>query len=212
MSRSTTIPVLASVLLALALPAPWARATQMILQSVEQLTYRADAVVHAVPSGAPPSSRWSQPDGKGVIVTTTRFRAIEGLAGPLSPGQEFEIDHLGGTVGELSLMVPGMPVFRAGEEVVLFARQNPDGRYHVLDLSMGKFEVVPGGAGGGRRLTRRDLQEVDLVGESSEVPRTLGALRGSVLRFADRKARLLRAGRPLPEMGSALDAIEGEDR
>ncbi len=189
--------------LALAITAPAARATQIILQTVEQMTYRADAVVRAVPTGERPVSRWTNPDGTGLIVTTTRFRVIESITGGLAVGQVFTVEHLGGTIGDISMMVPGMMVFRPDEEVVLFAKRDGD-RYHVLDLSMGKFEVG-GAANGSRLLTRRDLEDVQVVGESPVAPKTLLALKTSVGRAALRKADLLRTGRPVPDAVSPGD-------
>jgi len=190
--------ILAPIFVAALLSASTVRATQIILQTVEQMTYRADAVVRAVPTGERPISRWTNPNGTGLIVTTTKFRVLESISGGLAAGQIFTVEHLGGTIGDISMMVPGMMVFRPGEEVVLFTKRGDGGLYHVLDLSMGKFEVG-GSANGSRLLTRRDLEDVQVVGETPVSPKTLLALKTSVGRAALRKADLLKAGRPMPD-------------
>jgi hypothetical protein len=192
---------------AVAVAAPPATATQMVLQSLEQMTYRADAVVRAVPTGERPVSRWTNPDGTGLIVTTTTLRVIESYSGSVRAGQTLTVEHLGGIVGDTYLMVPGMVQFRPDEEVVLFAQRSPAGTFHVLDLSMGKFEVGRD-ADGSRLLGRRDLQNVEMVGDTPESPRLLSTLRDRVGRAAVRKAQLLRQGRALPEPSGARDDEE----
>ena len=64
----------------------------------------------------------------------------------------------GGTYQGKTTVVPGMPTFRQDERVLLFLRRNPrTGKYNVVGLSQGKFEIrkeegtgreylVPGGA------------------------------------------------------------------
>ena len=207
MSWKRCVVVLALFALSISLTPGPARATQLLLQTVEQMTYRADAVVRAVPAGEAPSVHWTNPDGTGLIVTTTRFRVLETLSGDVGAGTEIAVEHLGGKVGDMSMMVPGMAVFVPGEEVVLFARRGTAGQFHVLDLSMGKFEIARG-TDGNQRLTRRDLQGAEVVGETPESPATLATLRATVGRVASRKLSLLRAGRPLPTLGSARDAID----
>lgn len=200
-------------LIAAALAPGGAGATQIILQSIEQMTYRSDAVVRAVPVATAPVSRWSNPDGTGLIVTATPFRVVESMLGDAMLGKQVTVEHLGGAVGEISMAVPGMPVFRPGEEVVLFMRRGDDGAYRVLDLSMGKFEVVFAGDGS-RVLTRRDLADAEVVGATPSFPRTLDLMRASVARASASKTELLRSGKPLPDMGAdaGRDAVRKGDR
>lgn len=56
---------------------------------------------------------------------------------------EVEIAVPGGTVGEFTQLVQGMPAFREGEKVVVFLEKpSPSPLYRVVGLSQGKFSVA----------------------------------------------------------------------
>jgi hypothetical protein len=72
--------------------------------------------------------------------TRTRFHPTEVLKGRLDDDL-FELFLPGGTVGETSWVVPGMPRFEPGSRVLLFLA--PAGRGYVLtELALSKFEVL----------------------------------------------------------------------
>jgi hypothetical protein len=96
----------------------------------------------------------------------TRFRPIEVLKGRLDDDL-FELFLPGGTVGETTWSIPGMPRFRAGGRVVLFLSSLGDRRYALTELALSKFDVLvdasgrrfaarPTLAAGGSRVVTRD--------------------------------------------------------
>ncbi len=56
--------------------------------------------------------------------------------------RQIELVHPGGSYQGRTTVAPGMPVFRQNERVLLFLRRNPKtGRYNIVGLSQGKFEI-----------------------------------------------------------------------
>jgi len=74
--------------------------------------------------------------------TVTRFELLRQVSGP-GPGNRFEVAEPGGTVGEVTAIVPGAPVYRAGTTYLLFLDRAPDGRWRSQVLSYGLLEEVP---------------------------------------------------------------------
>src|SRR5688500_1183326 len=60
-------------------------------------------------------SRWDERE----IYTYTTIQVTDGLKGARK-GQSIVLRQLGGQVGDIASIVPGMPAFKAGEEAVLF--------------------------------------------------------------------------------------------
>lgn len=56
------------------------------------------------------------------------------------------LKHRGGTVGDFTQVIPGMPRFLPGQRVLLFLRQDPEGEpdmYAVFGMVQGFFLVLP---------------------------------------------------------------------
>jgi hypothetical protein len=83
------------------------------------------------------SSRWNE--AHTLIVTDVRVDVLATAKG--DPGATVTLTQPGGRVGKLRVDVPGASPFRAGQEVVLFLREGPDGRLQVPGLSRGRFDV-----------------------------------------------------------------------
>lgn len=132
-----------------------ARASSMVLQSLDELSTKSDAVVRVTTLST--HAEWHQ----RVIVTIAHMRITDALLGSLVPGQEIDVATLGGTLDGLELRVPGAPHFATGEEDVLFLGTGTLADWQVTDLAQGKFEVVRDQAGR-ESLTRRDLEGEDL--------------------------------------------------
>jgi len=93
-------------------------------------------------------SRWDE--GKKEIYTYITLRVSEPIKGAKSesptkgPKNEttITIRQLGGTVDNISSIVPGMPSFKNGEEVVVFLSANDAAGYPlVMGLQQGKYSV-----------------------------------------------------------------------
>ena len=92
-----------------------ASATTLERMSVAKMTLAAQLVVRA--QCVANSARW---DG-GEIWTFTSFAVVDSWKGaPSGAAQQLTVRLLGGTVGNLSSTVSGVPRFRPGEEVILF--------------------------------------------------------------------------------------------
>ena len=95
------------------------------------------------------TARWE--DGKKEIYTYITLRVLDPVKGMSrkadngkSPKTEetITIRQLGGTVDNISSIVPGMPAFRRGEEVVVFlSAKNALGYPSVVGLQQGKYTV-----------------------------------------------------------------------
>ncbi len=75
----------------------------------------------------------------GRVYTTITFRTDDTLKG--QPGKEFSIRQAGGTDGDISTHVPGMPHFAPDQRVFLFVSDFDD-RAVVTGLNQGRFDVV----------------------------------------------------------------------
>jgi hypothetical protein len=50
--------------------------------------------------------------------------------------------QLGGTVGFKTTWIAGMPQFKAGDQVVVFAHDRHDGTFDIVGLNQGKYDIV----------------------------------------------------------------------
>jgi len=83
-------------------------------------------------------SRWD--NQKKLIFTDVWVRVNDVLKG--TPQTNVTVRHLGGTVGSINMAASGMPVFRNGEDVILFLKRNPETTYHVVGMAQGKYEIT----------------------------------------------------------------------
>jgi hypothetical protein len=81
------------------------------------------------------STRWQE----GEIWTLSKFRTEEAWKGSASP--EFTVRLLGGTVGNISSTVSGIPHFHAAEEVVVFLEPTKFGDYSIESWMQGTFRI-----------------------------------------------------------------------
>ena len=124
-----------ALLLALLFP-PLAGATSAIRLTPEELAKRANRVGEGEVVSV--ESEWSA-DGKRII-SRVRLRMEANWKGE---GEEVEIVVPGGTVGELTQIVQGMPAFEEGEKVVVFLEKPaPQPGFRVVGLAQGKFRVA----------------------------------------------------------------------
>jgi hypothetical protein len=75
------------------------------------------------------------------VMTRARLLADDYIKGPPDAPQELELVSVGGQVGDVATLCPGMPRFRAGEKVVVFLCPCEENAYRVLALSRGKYLV-----------------------------------------------------------------------
>jgi hypothetical protein len=113
-----------------------ASATTLERMSVAKMTQAAQLVVRA--QCLANSSGW---DG-GEIWTLTSFEVEDAWKGaPSGAAQQVIVRLLGGSVGNLSSTVSGVPRFRPGEEVVLFLQTTERGDFSVVSWVQGTFRI-----------------------------------------------------------------------
>jgi hypothetical protein len=132
--------IIPSILLALILlfTGSAARSTTLVRMSVAQMTQTAQLVVRA--RCVANSVRWDH----GEIWTFTSFTVEETWKGPFNSffNQYLTIRLLGGTIGQFTSNVSGVPRFSPSEEVVLFLEPvDPQGSYSVVSWLQGTFRV-----------------------------------------------------------------------
>src|SRR5271154_2603290 len=111
-------------------------ATTLERMSVAKMTQSAQLVVRA--QCLANSSGW---DG-GEIWTFTSFQVEDAWKGaPSGAAQQVIVRLLGGSVGNLSSTVSGVPRFRPGEEVVLFLQPTTRGDFSIVSWVQGTFRI-----------------------------------------------------------------------
>jgi hypothetical protein len=113
-----------------------ASATTLQRMSVAKMTQAAELVVRA--QCVANSTTW---DG-GEIWTFTSFAVEDSWKGaPTGAARQLTVRLLGGSVGNLSSTVSGVPRFRAGEEVILFLQSTARGDYSIVSWVQGTFRI-----------------------------------------------------------------------
>jgi hypothetical protein len=140
--------------------APVARATVMVPIPLEDMVRDASAIVHArvIRSG----SRLALEDG-GRPHTLTQLEVIEWLSG--TGGAQITIDEIGGSHPAGDLVITGTPVYRAGDEVVVFLRSTTSvegAAYRTMGMIQGQF-VVRHGVPGVNDTVVRDTSDIGLA-------------------------------------------------
>lgn len=148
--------LLASLLLSLT-PA-YAAATVMVEVPIEDMARAADAIVMG--RVVRTEVRVVIDPARGAMPhTLTEIRVAEWIAG--SGGATVVIDELGGEIQGQGLAIAGTPVYRVGEEVIVFL-ERADGRLRTYAMAQGRFEIRRGIGGVPDHVTR-DLSDVAFV-------------------------------------------------
>lgn len=137
--RSRFFPFLVSAVLALPLVVaapPEARASVSFAVAYDDMV--ADADIAAVVTPVEQKSVWEE----NRIVTYTRLKVEEGVAGQAATGAEVWVRTLGGSVGKIGQLVDGEPVFVSGKSSLVFARALRPGTFTVVARAQGQFPVL----------------------------------------------------------------------
>lgn len=163
MNRVRRTVVLAIAALAM-ITASYAAATTVEKMSLRDLAKKSDAIVLARVEDE--SARY---ESNKEIFTYITLRVLEPVKGP-KKDDVITIRQLGGTVDNIASIVPGTPVFRKGEEVVLFlTRKDAAGYPWVMGLQQGKYSVTADEQG--QKHVRNEIDGLVLVapgGKTSE--------------------------------------------
>jgi hypothetical protein len=108
-------------------------ATTLARMSLDDLVHSAGAVARL--RCVARETRWD----RGEIWTFTRFAVIESWKGSLP--SHVTIRLLGGHVGDLTSIVPGVPRFALGDEAILFLETTHAGDFSVTGWTQGTFRI-----------------------------------------------------------------------
>lgn len=120
-------------------------ATTLLRMSVEDMTAASEAVV--VGEVTDLKSSWNE--AQTTIYTMVIFKVDQCLSGTC--GDTIMIKQRGGTVGEMTLQIPGMPKFSKGQKALLFLEPDPEGVpgfYYVVGMCQGIFDIQTDGQTG----------------------------------------------------------------
>jgi hypothetical protein len=116
----------------------------------DELAVRAQRVVVGTVSSVEP--RWAERDGNRIIETVIDL-TVETELSNASAGPTVRIVQPGGQIGDVGMVVSGLPEFRAGEHVLVFLRvtgvdEQGVTEHAVVGMAQGKFAVLPRLGGG----------------------------------------------------------------
>ncbi|MBI5691620.1 MAG: hypothetical protein HZC55_16175 [Verrucomicrobia bacterium] len=136
----------------LALFLPSVRATSVIPPSFPELVQEADAILRGRVTDIQ-ARRAQAPDGTALIKTFVTFAIERTLKGPAPASVTLEF--LGGTIGDDSLVIAGMPKFQLGTTEYVFVQRNGVQYCPLVALGHGRYRLMRD-AGSGREFLARD--------------------------------------------------------
>lgn len=155
-ARQSTLALVAAAAIAVALGGRTAGATTLLRLPIEEMTRRSDLVLRATVADVRVIAGPADDRRATTYVTFQVHRALKGHAA----APTLTIRLLGGATSRHVLAVPGTPVFRPGEEVIVFLEATRDG-YKPMGLSLGKYTVTRDAAG--RETARRSVAGAQVV-------------------------------------------------
>ena len=137
---------------ALALLSPALHATSVVPPTFPELVGEADAIYRGRVTAT--EARYvARPDGGNVIKTYVTFAIDRVLKG--SAQKEVVLEFLGGTIGNDTLTVSGMPKFAIGDHDIVFVQKNGVQFCPLVAVMHGRYRVMRDAAAG-REFVARD--------------------------------------------------------
>lgn len=128
-------------------------ALTLILLSESAIVRQSDRIVLGTVVTA--QAQWLDPDGDGVqsIYTVATFRVDQTIKGTDLPGSNLTLHVFGGTIGNRTMVAPGIPLFKRDERLLLCLSP---------DIATCKYSSIVG-AVQGRWTVRTDERGTDLA-------------------------------------------------
>ncbi len=164
---------------------PAARATSVVPPEFERLVTGSDYVVRAVVEDVRSVYR-DGPQGR-VIVSFVKLRVTENVVG--EPPAVFELEMLGGRIGDDEMHIVGAPRFRVGDEDILFISGNGRTFYPLYALMHGRYPVRRDAKSGREYVARSNAVPLQSVREVS-LPMSTGPVAALQQRAVDPAAAL----------------------
>ena len=129
-----------------------AQSTVVLEVGLEEMTHASQVIFRGAVAEVVVGERVGR---DGAIVTTTTFHVVDVLKGSahIPSTGKFALVLPGGTFGDRTLRIPGMPVFKEGEEVLLFLEATANG-HTICGLQQGVFRVREDSASGVKVVSR----------------------------------------------------------
>lgn len=195
--------------LAVAAVAPALRATSVVPPSFPELVNDADAIYRGTVTSVA-ARRVERPDGAGsmikTFVTVTIDRALKGPA-----RSEVTLEFLGGTVGDESLVVQGMPKFSVGDREFVFVQKNGVQFCPLVAMMHGRYRMLRDAASAKEFVARDNRTPLT---DTAEIGLPMTALPASV-RAATASSAVERALTPAAfeaRITAELDRLEQKER
>lgn len=156
------LPALGSWIFLLFVSATIGHAMTVVPPTFDELVAEAEQVVRVEIIST--SSRIEAVGDGRVIRTYVRCRVGRSLKG--NAGPELSLRLQGGQVGDLRMMIPGMPTFQAGERCVLFIEKNGQAFCPLVAAQHGRYRIQDDGTPGTDRVlrdNREPLLSIDQV-------------------------------------------------
>jgi hypothetical protein len=141
-----------------------ARASLILALDMPTLVSRADNI--AVVDVVSVKADWNPSHQR--ILTTVDLVVVDSWKGAAAPATHLQVVQPGGTAGDMTMTVDGMPPFVAGERALVFLRGRPD-RASVVGMAQGKRVVRREPAG-----TRWMVRAPERAGADFVRPKTAG--------------------------------------
>jgi hypothetical protein len=125
----------------LVLAASSADASTLLPLKLDDLASRAESIVVGTVADVTPRFN----DARTLILSDVTVAVDETLAG--APVPYLTVTEYGGRVGDLELVVPGLPRFERGDRVVVFVCRDALGLPRTCGASQGRLRVVEGAGG-----------------------------------------------------------------
>lgn len=113
---------------------PVSQATTLMRMSLAQMARTAQVIVRA--RCVSNATLWDE----GEIWTRTTFDVEESWSGPAG-SRQLAVRLLGGSLGNISSRVSGIPRFQPGEDTVLFLEPSRNGDFAIVSWQQGTFRI-----------------------------------------------------------------------
>lgn len=185
MNRRSRLVVVATAILTLLLGST-ALATSVLKMSLRDLAKNSDTIVLARVEDE--SARYDANKEIYTYITLRVLDPVKGMKAEHGKNAKTEelitIRQIGGVVDNIASIVPGMPKFTKGEEVVVFlSKKDANGYPWVMGLQQGKYSVVTDEQG--MRHVKNELEDLGLLNTDGSMAEAKAAPRMPLQAFLD---------------------------
>ncbi len=113
-------------------------ATTVAAPTFDSLVAQSDYVVRATVKSV--NAVWRVDGANRSIITKVELTILESIKG--SPPSPLVLEMLGGTIGDISMVVDGTPSFKVGDDDILFIHGNGRQFSPLVGLMYGQYRVV----------------------------------------------------------------------